>query len=241
MVGQTSHEPEDLVQEGLCGLVRALRTYDPGHDGGARFATYAWQWVKHAVMRAMTTTGVLVRSPEHVHEARRRVSRGKTDDYRGKEYSEADLQRAAAAWSPHESLSACDGDDWQPSGEGEVVGGAHSERGATSDHSRGAGESWAGAEDDQDRTAMVERVLSAVRCLPERERLVVELHLGLGGRRPMTLEEVGAAVVLLKGTGRRGAKRTKSGGVGVSRERVRQLQVSALRRLRRMLGGPDSA
>jgi RNA polymerase primary sigma factor len=63
----------DLVQEGNIGLIEAVERYDP--DRGFRFATYAGWWIKQAIRRALTNKGRLVRRPAHVNEDLQRLRR----------------------------------------------------------------------------------------------------------------------------------------------------------------------
>ena len=54
---------EDLVSEGTTGLIKAVSKFDP--DNGARFATYATWWVRHAILRALCNQARLIRLPAH--------------------------------------------------------------------------------------------------------------------------------------------------------------------------------
>jgi RNA polymerase primary sigma factor len=62
----------DFVQEGMFGLMKAVARFD--HRRGLRFSTYAGWWIRHAMGRALADHGRLVRIPVHVHEARQRLA-----------------------------------------------------------------------------------------------------------------------------------------------------------------------
>lgn len=67
---------EDLVQEGILGLMAAISRYDP--EKGYRFSTYATHWIRQAIGRAIDNQGRLIRVPSHVADALRRVERCRT-------------------------------------------------------------------------------------------------------------------------------------------------------------------
>jgi RNA polymerase primary sigma factor len=64
---------EDLVQEGILGLIAAIMRYDP--EKGYRFSTYATHWIRQAIGRAIDNHGRLIRLPSHVSDAIRRLER----------------------------------------------------------------------------------------------------------------------------------------------------------------------
>src|SRR5438067_13874927 len=64
---------EDLVQEGIIGLIAAIVRFDP--DRGYRFSTYATHWIRQAIGRAIDNHSRLIRLPSHASDALRRVAR----------------------------------------------------------------------------------------------------------------------------------------------------------------------
>ncbi len=66
---------EDLVQEGIIGLMAAIARYDP--DKGYRFSTYATHWIRQAIGRAIDNHGRLIRLPSHVSDALRKLERSR--------------------------------------------------------------------------------------------------------------------------------------------------------------------
>src|SRR5256885_121478 len=64
---------EDLVQEGVIGLMAAIARYDP--EKGYRFSTYATHWIRQAIGRAIDNHSRLIRLPSHVSDALRKVER----------------------------------------------------------------------------------------------------------------------------------------------------------------------
>ncbi len=203
---------EDIENMGLTGLLHAAEKYDP--EKGASFSTYATFWIRQSIIRGIMESGFSVRIPVHVFAAVSKASaidsrlsqEGVDDPDKRREMVAKEMKISEKKAAYYLSLKQ---DFFTMPSLNNPIG----DDGETELGDMVTGDDHLSVEDAVVQSDIYKRLDEIVGTLSEREQFVIKRRFGLDGNKVQTLDEIGKQL-------------------GVTRERVRQIETKAIRKLR---------
>ena len=202
----------DLIAEGNIGLLKAAEKYDP--EAGCRFSTYGSWWIKQAIRRALTNTVQSVRVPGYMAEliSKWRVVAAELSYRLGRAPQVEEIAHELGI--PRESWKLFKQTIQTSSSAAQVSLDA-----LTSQQDTVEDERTDSPDEEIQKADLLSKMKNLLESIDEREATILRLRYGLDdGQEPMTLKEIGKVV-------------------GLTRERVRQIERETLAKLLRVMGG----
>lgn len=205
--GRTSMQFLDLIQEGNLGLLKAVEKFD--YSKGFRFSTYATWWIRQSITRAMADQARTIRIPVHMVETIHKLTRVKRQLLQdlGRDPTLEEISKAMDM--PEDKVAEIQKIAQEPISLENPVG--EEEDSKMADFIED--ETIKSPVEVATQNLLREQLLAVIETLTPREQKVIRLRYGLDDSHPRTLEEVGREF-------------------NVTRERIRQIEAKALRKLR---------
>ncbi len=206
-VGKTSMSFSDLIQEGNLGLIKAVDRFD--YRRGFHFSTYGTWWIRQAISRAIADQARTIRLPVHMVETINKLGRVTRQLWQALGREPTDAEIADKMGITEDKVCEIKKIAQEPTSLESPAG----EEGDSEVYDFVVDENAKSPVDSVVQTILKEQLLSVIDTLTPREQKVIRLRYGIDDAHPRTLEEVGKEF-------------------NVTRERIRQIEAKALRKLR---------